>query len=322
VSAIFSLTAAGEPPFQLSGGPSDSSPAWFPDGSAIVFASRVPGLSAIVSVAPAGGQQLPLAQLTDETHWLDEPAISADGTRIAFVVVSDAAGGELWHMAADGSNPRPLFRHPGWDDGSPAFSPDGRRIAFSSGPTSSSSPVTVRRSLWLLDIESGVAGTIATDRDHDLAGPVWSPDGDELVYARRAPGAAQAALHAMRLGDAPRYLTTGEDPDWLRSGPAVTPSATPTAGTLPATATAGPDTSPTPPFPTFPPPPPSPPPFPTLEPPGPTSTGPAPTFPPPTATPTEPATASPSLTPTGRGRLWLPALHNRPPAEAPEVDPG
>ena len=67
------------------------------------------------------------------------PAWSPDGTRIAFESNADVAGAnpegdmELWVMQADGSRPTQLTSNTAHDEG-PAWSPDGRLLAFTSGP--------------------------------------------------------------------------------------------------------------------------------------------------------------------------------------------
>ncbi|MDQ5873739.1 MAG: peptidase S41, partial [Acidobacteriota bacterium] len=69
------------------------------------------------SAAPAAGPDI------RDTRLLSEPAISAD--RIAFIYAND-----LWTCAPDGGNVRRLTSDVGVES-SPAFSPDGKWIAFS-----------------------------------------------------------------------------------------------------------------------------------------------------------------------------------------------
>src|SRR5262249_13712182 len=76
-----------------------------------------------------GGQ---VGRITDNPGFDTEPAVSADGSHIAYA--SDRAGGgnlDIWIQPAQGGQPRRLTDHPD-DDREPAFSPDGSSIAFRS----------------------------------------------------------------------------------------------------------------------------------------------------------------------------------------------
>src|SRR5262245_195179 len=55
-----------------------------------------------------------------------EPGISPDGSTIAFV-----SGGDIWEVPARGGDARLLVSHPATES-RPLFSPDGRRLAFTS----------------------------------------------------------------------------------------------------------------------------------------------------------------------------------------------
>src|SRR5581483_11023210 len=58
-----------------------------------------------------------------------EPAVSPDGTEIAFV-----SGGDIWTVPATGGDARLLISHPA-DDRHPVYSPDGKYLAFVSTRT-------------------------------------------------------------------------------------------------------------------------------------------------------------------------------------------
>ena len=77
------------------------------------------------SAALAAPPHAPAAPDPADTRLLQQPAASAD--RVAFVYA-----GELWVCDPDGANPRRLTSDLGFDsDPQPAFSPDGRTVAYS-----------------------------------------------------------------------------------------------------------------------------------------------------------------------------------------------
>jgi len=119
---------------QLTKGGTDRRPAWSPDGSRIAFLRFWGTDSRLYLTSPIGGAE---RQLSDLVAW-GPISWSADGRYLA-AVHSDAADGTvaaIWLVPSDGGQTRALT-HPVRPEfhGSPAFSPDGRRLAYKScGP--------------------------------------------------------------------------------------------------------------------------------------------------------------------------------------------
>lgn len=134
---------------------------------------------------------------------LGKPTLSGDG-RFAAVAVTrpdlaaDGYVSELWLAATDGSRPARLLTR-GPHDAAPAFSPDGRHLAFlrpvPGGPGQ----------IHLLPLDGGDARPV-TSHPIGAGQPVWSPDSTRLAYMARvpAPGRYTGAPHT----EAPRRITT------------------------------------------------------------------------------------------------------------------
>jgi TolB protein len=115
-------------------------------------------------------------------------------------------------MTAEGTHVRRL-RHDGWCSENPAWSSDGRRLAFSRRPPG----VNGKTSIWTMNVDgTDLRRLTQGDLDLDLD-PSWSPDETTITFVR--------ALHGIWLVDADggneRQLTTHEQdqqPDWSSDG--------------------------------------------------------------------------------------------------------
>jgi dipeptidyl aminopeptidase/acylaminoacyl peptidase len=165
----------------------------------------------------------PLAGQGDRTHrataltlehvavatGVSQAAISPDGSQVVFVseVGNDA---ELFIVPARGGYPLRLTYSAG-SKSSPAWSPDGRRIAFLSGGE-----------IWMLPADGGVAKQLTTG--HRAESPVWSPRGDEIAFVSNLEGNQDIAAVPVE-GGWPRRIIGGPldetTPSWSPDGSRV-----------------------------------------------------------------------------------------------------
>ncbi len=132
---VYAMNADGSGQRRLTrGNEFPSVPVWSPDGRKIAFTGRRGGNSNVYVVNADGTGQ---RSLTRDPGYEGDPAWSPDGRKIAFVKGSRScpAGGacigdtEVYVMNTDGSGQRRLTRE-SRAVSNPAWSPDGRRIAF------------------------------------------------------------------------------------------------------------------------------------------------------------------------------------------------
>ena len=125
--------------------------------------------------------------LDADTLWqlqrLSTPAISPDGKQAVVAVTryevpDDKAITNLWLVPTDGSEARQLTTHPG-SDSSPAWSPDGRHIAFVSRRGDDE-----QSQLYVIPVGGGEARRL-TSVPTGASSPKWFPDAKEVAFISR-----------------------------------------------------------------------------------------------------------------------------------------
>lgn len=182
-------------PRQLtSGNLSDSRPRWSPDSSMIIFMRG----GSIWSVAPEGGEPVEFIREAYNPNW------SHDGKRIVFerryeVWTANADGGQQARVAGVPRKELPLA--PRW----PAFSPGGDEIVFLDAGT------TPFADLWQVSVVGGTPSRLTVAPAFSSA-PVWSPDGQYIIYSSQRGGSR--TLWQVRIKDGTsRPLLTGSGDD-------------------------------------------------------------------------------------------------------------
>lgn len=97
------------------------------------------------------------------------PAISPDGKQIVFEALN-----QLWLLDAKGGKPRQLTNDKFYKE-DPAWSPDGRSIAYSSDKAGT-------EDLYVLDVATHEEKRVTTDSDSAEVSAAWSRDGRKLAY--------------------------------------------------------------------------------------------------------------------------------------------
>ena len=212
---IFIVSVAGGEPKRLTfDKTSIGGLTWTPDGTYIIFFSdRLGGGPRLWKIRTSGGDPEPLSVGQEGAS---QPTLSRDGRRLAYTrSVGDT---NIWRYAI----PQPAKRSElptrliasTQEDQAPHFSPDGKRIVFSSTRSGSDE-------IWVCDSD-GSNPLQLTMLHGSMAGtPRWSPDGQQIAFDFEPEGNVDIYVMKTDVGR-PRRLTPDSSndfaPTWSTDG--------------------------------------------------------------------------------------------------------
>lgn len=108
--------------------------------------------------------------------------VSGDGSKIIYSVQNEQKGLDLWEMDRQGDQTRLLLACAADWCINPAYSPDGKKIAYSRRRASQEGVEPDAPGVWIFDPAADSTDPLYTNANIGGFTPVWSPDGQSLAF--------------------------------------------------------------------------------------------------------------------------------------------
>jgi Tol biopolymer transport system component len=198
-------------------------PAWTQDGRDIVYCGGFGLMPAVGSkglwrmTAWMSGKPVGLSFATDASS---PPAVSRQGNRLAYAVERIDVDIYRIDLGEPGRNPGvpSKFISSTRNEWGPTYSPDGKKIAFTSDRSGF-------WETWVCDRDGSNAIQLTSLRGEDADGSAWSPDGRSIAFGSVVGGERYVCVTNAH-GGAPRRLVTVPAvywswPSWSRDGQSI-----------------------------------------------------------------------------------------------------
>ncbi|NBB96454.1 MAG: prolyl oligopeptidase family serine peptidase, partial [Planctomycetes bacterium] len=241
---------SSEPPRRFTRATSDHSPRWAPDGSAIAFLSSRGERAQLYTIPVDGGEARAITALEqgsisgfewlpdgaqllltlsidpaveDPTQEAEEPEEPQPDTTIVTTALYRTGPGSyldesrqtLWLLSLEDAELKPLVADAAYNVNNAAVSPRGTHVAFNADKTGEEFDAGFNQDIHVLRLEDGEVRTLQTP-DRRAERPVWSPDGQHLIYHHQADRYQRTELH--------RIAVEGGEPEVIHDGMALTTS--------------------------------------------------------------------------------------------------
>jgi ABC-type nickel/cobalt efflux system permease component RcnA/Tol biopolymer transport system component len=189
-------------------------PGWSPDGEWLSYATVNPNQVRLYNLADGTGIEIPL-QTNPQAVWHPDERVLL---YTEYIEVGTSYLNKLYHFDLDSQETTLLTNDEDLDENLPAWSPDGSTIAVVRRSWQDESSL-LGDQIWLVDADGGNPVQLTATEGLIHGQPVWSPDGQALLYhvfdLNTPSPTGRIEVLEIATGEVQVVSPSGSQPQWL-----------------------------------------------------------------------------------------------------------